>query len=52
MEDRESRSFLISAMNSADSRNAGVSWQGDLFGFLAGVGAARLMFPKGKTMLG
>ncbi len=30
----------------------GVSWQGHLFGFFAGIGAARLMFPKGKTMLG
>jgi membrane associated rhomboid family serine protease len=30
---------------------AGVSWQGHLFGFLAGVGAARLMFPKERTML-
>jgi membrane associated rhomboid family serine protease len=31
--------------------HAGISWQGHLFGFLAGVGAARLMFPKEKTML-
>ncbi|MEA3208082.1 MAG: hypothetical protein QOE70_1139 [Chthoniobacter sp.] len=31
--------------------HAGVSWQGHLFGFLAGVGAARLMFPKERTML-
>jgi membrane associated rhomboid family serine protease len=30
---------------------AGVSWQGHLFGFLAGIGAARLMFPKEKIML-
>lgn len=29
----------------------GVSWQGHLFGFLAGIGAARLMFARGKTML-
>jgi membrane associated rhomboid family serine protease len=29
----------------------GVSWQGHLFGFLAGVGAARLMFPEERTML-
>lgn len=31
--------------------HAGVSWQGHLFGFLAGVGVARLMFPKEKRML-
>lgn len=31
---------------------AGVSWQGHLFGFLAGVGVARLMFPKERTTLG
>ncbi len=31
---------------------AGVSWQGHLFGFLAGVGVARLMFPKAQTRLG
>ena len=31
--------------------HAGVSWQGHLFGFLAGIGAARLMFPKEKTLL-
>lgn len=30
---------------------AGVSWQGHLFGFIAGVGAARLMFPKRKPVL-
>jgi membrane associated rhomboid family serine protease len=30
---------------------AGVSWQGHLFGFLAGIGAARLMFPPDRTML-
>jgi membrane associated rhomboid family serine protease len=30
---------------------AGVSWQGHLFGFLAGIGAARLMFSKERTML-
>jgi membrane associated rhomboid family serine protease len=29
----------------------GVSWEGHLFGFLAGIGVARLMFRKGKTML-
>jgi len=28
----------------------GVSWQGHLFGFLAGVGAARLMFPTGRRL--
>ncbi len=27
---------------------AGVSWQGHLFGLLAGIGAAGLMFPKGR----
>jgi membrane associated rhomboid family serine protease len=31
--------------------DAGISWQGHLFGFLAGIGAARLIFPSGKTML-
>ena len=31
--------------------NAGVSWQGHLFGFLAGVMAARLMFSPGRSML-
>ena len=31
--------------------HAGVSWQGHLFGFLAGVGAARLMFPKERVTL-
>jgi membrane associated rhomboid family serine protease len=31
--------------------HAGVSWQGHLFGFVAGVGAARLMFPKAGTLL-
>jgi membrane associated rhomboid family serine protease len=30
---------------------SGVSWQGHLFGFLAGIGAARLMFPANRTML-
>ncbi len=30
---------------------AGVSWQGHLLGFLAGIVAARLMFPKQGTML-
>ncbi len=30
--------------------HAGVSWQGHLFGFLAGVGTARLMFPKGNNL--
>jgi len=30
---------------------AGVSWQGHLFGFLAGVGAARLMFPKRRKLV-
>jgi membrane associated rhomboid family serine protease len=30
---------------------AEVSWQGHLFGFLAGIGAARLMFPRQATML-
>ena len=30
---------------------AGISWQGHLFGFLAGVGAARLMFQKEKPLL-
>ena len=30
---------------------SGVSWQGHLFGFLAGIGAARLMFPGDRTML-
>ena len=29
---------------------AGVSWQGHLFGFLAGVASARLIFPQGKTI--
>lgn len=32
--------------------HAGISWQGHLFGFLAGVGAARLMFPKCGTVGG
>lgn len=31
--------------------HAGVSWQGHLFGFLAGVGAARLLLPAGKKLL-
>ena len=31
--------------------HAGVSWQGHLFGFLAGVGAARLLFPGDKKLL-
>ena len=31
--------------------HAGVSWQSHLFGFLAGVGAARLWFPAGRKML-
>ena len=30
--------------------HAGVSWEGHLFGFLAGIGAARLMFPKEGAM--
>lgn len=30
---------------------AGVSWQGHLFGFLAGVGAARLIFPGDGKLL-
>ena len=30
---------------------AGVSWQGHLFGFLAGVGAARLLFSGDRKML-
>lgn len=30
---------------------AGVSWQGHLFGLAAGIGAARLMFPPDRTML-
>jgi membrane associated rhomboid family serine protease len=29
----------------------GISWQGHLFGFFAGIGAARLMFPDKRTML-
>ena len=31
--------------------SAGVSWQGHLFGFLAGVGAARLWFPGARKPL-
>ena len=31
--------------------HAGVSWEGHLFGFLAGVGAARLLFPREGKML-
>ena len=31
--------------------HAGVSWQGHLFGFLAGVGAARLWFPREGKLL-
>ena len=31
--------------------HAGVSWQGHLFGFLAGIGAARVLFPGGKKLL-
>ena len=31
--------------------HAGVSWQGHLFGFLAGVGAARLLFSGDRKML-
>ena len=31
--------------------HAGVSWEGHLFGFLSGVGAARLIFPNGTPML-
>ncbi len=31
--------------------HAGVSWQGHLFGFLAGVGAAWAMFPGDKALL-
>ena len=31
--------------------HAGVSWQGHLFGFLAGVGAARLLFRKDRKLL-
>ena len=30
---------------------AGVSWQSHLFGLLAGIAAARLMFPDGRNML-
>jgi membrane associated rhomboid family serine protease len=31
--------------------HTGVSWQGHLFGFLAGIGAARLIFPREQIML-
>ncbi len=31
--------------------HAGISWQGHLFGFFAGIGAARMMFPKENKML-
>ena len=31
--------------------HAGISWQGHLFGLLAGIGAARLLFPGDKMLL-
>jgi len=32
-------------------RHAGVSWQGHLFGLLAGIGVARMMFPGASALL-
>jgi membrane associated rhomboid family serine protease len=31
---------------------AGISWEGHLFGFLAGIAAARWMFPGGRKLFG